>query len=319
MSSSVGASRPANGHYGTTAAAALGPCHDGRVPHESPLPDAVSVPPLVSVVIPCYNAGDTLLETVESALASAYERLEVIVVDDGSTDDVTRVALDALPEGVVRVEQRNSGLPAARNAGVRRASGSLILPLDADDLIEPDYVPEAVAALSADPTVGIVYCRATKFGEVEGDWALPDFAVDRILVENCIFSCAMFRRDDWVAVGGYDETMRRGREDHDFWLRIISLGRGVRRLEGRYFHYRIRSSSMNHGYTREEYVQVYAQIFRNNVGLYAEHPEALIRHRFELMDELNDLRHRYALLERARLRWPGVYAGLRRLRRLRGS
>jgi glycosyltransferase involved in cell wall biosynthesis len=319
MPSSVGASRSAHGHSGTVAATLPGPCHDGRVPHVSPLPDAASAPPPVSVVIPCYNAGDTLLETVESALASAYECLEVIVVDDGSTDDVTRVALDSLPEGVVRLEQQNSGLPAARNAGVRRASGSLILPLDADDLIEPDYVPEAVAAMSADPTLGIVYCRATKFGEVEGDWALPDFDVDRILVENCIFSCAMFRRDDWVAVGGYDETMRRGREDHDFWLRIVSLGRGVRRLEGRYFHYRIRSSSMNHGYTREEYVQVYAQIFRNNVGLYAEHPEALIRHRFELMDELNDLRHRYALLERARLRWPGAYASLRRLRRLHGS
>jgi glycosyltransferase involved in cell wall biosynthesis len=319
MPSSVGASRSAHGHSGTVAATPPGSCHDGRVPHVSPLPDAASAPPLVSVVIPCYDAGDTLLETVESALASAYECLEVIVVDDGSTDDVTRVALDSLPEGVVRLEQQNSGLPAARNAGVRRASGSLILPLDADDLIEPDYVPEAVAAMSADPTLGIVYCRATKFGEVEGDWALPDFDVDRILVENCIFSCAMFRRDDWVAVGGYDETMRRGREDHDFWLRIVSLGRGVRRLEGRYFHYRIRSSSMNHGYTRAEYVQVYAQIFRNNLGLYAEHPEALIRHRFELMDELNDLRHRYALLERARLRWPGAYAALRRLRRLRGS
>lgn len=289
------------------------------MPHESPLSDAVSALPVVSVVIPCYNAGDTLLETVESALASKYERLEVIVVDDGSTDEVTRVALNSLPGCVLRVEQPNSGLPAARNAGVKRASGSFILPLDADDLIEPDYVPEAVDAMLADDTLGIVYSRATKFGEVEGDWALPEFDVDRILVENCIFSCAMFRRDDWAAVGGYDETMRRGREDHDFWLRIISLGRGVRRLEGRFFHYRIRSSSMNHGYTREEYVQVYAQIFRNNVGLYAEHPEALIRHRFELMDELNDLRHRYALLERARLRWPGAYASLRRLRRLRGS
>jgi glycosyltransferase involved in cell wall biosynthesis len=217
------------------------------------------------------------------------------------------------------VDQPNSGLPAARNAGVRRASGTFILPLDADDLIEPDYVTEAVAAMSADSTLGIVYSRASKFGEVEGDWALPDFDIDRILVENCIFSCSMFRRDDWAAVGGYDETMRRGREDHDFWLRIISLGREVRRLEGRYFHYRIRSSSMNHGYTRDEYVQIYAQIFRNNIGLYAEHPEALIRHRFELMDELNDLRHRYALLERARLRWPQVHAGLRRVRRVRGS
>lgn len=285
----------------------------------SPLPDAVPDLPVVSVVIPCYNAGDTLLETVESALASNYERLEVIVVDDGSTDDVTRVVLGSLPGSVRRVAQPNSGLSAARNAGVRIASGTFILPLDADDLIDPDYVPEAVDAMSADSTVGIVYSRATRFGEVEGDWALPDFDVDRMLVENCIFSCAMFRRDDWAAAGGYDETMRRGREDHDFWLRIISLGRRVRRLDGRYFHYRIRSSSMNHGYTREEYVQIYAQIFRNNVGLYADHPEALIRHRFELMDELNDLRHRYALLERARVRWPRAYAGLRRLRRVLGS
>ena len=134
------------------------------MPHVSPLPDAVPDLPVVSVVIPCYNAGDTLLETVESALASNYERLEVIVVDDGSTDDVTRVVLGSLPGSVRRVAQPNSGLSAARNTGVRIASGTFILPLDADDLIDPDYVPEAVDAMSADSTVGIVYSRATRFG-----------------------------------------------------------------------------------------------------------------------------------------------------------
>lgn len=279
------------------------------------MPRNTSQTPVVTVVIPCHNAGDTLLETVRSALASDHESLEVVVVDDGSDDPDTRAALTMLPPEVILVSQANRGLPAARNAGIDRASGSFVLPLDADDLIAPEYAREASAVLRADPAVGIVYCRAEKFGEVQGPWELPDFDIERILVENCIFSAAMFRKSDWAVVGGYDESMRRGREDHDFWLRLIGLGREVRRLDGRYFRYRIRGSSMNHGYSREEYVQIYAHIFRNNLALYGEHPEALVRHRFDLMDELNDLRHRYAVLERARTRWPGAYNGLRRVKR----
>lgn len=271
--------------------------------------------PLVSVVIPCFNAGETLMETLESALGSNRSIAEVIVVDDGSTDPMTLRVLDALPAGVRLVRQHNAGLPGARNAGISHALGEFILPLDADDLIDPDYVTKAAQVLAAEESVGIVYCRAETFGEVEGEWALPDFTVERQLIENCIFSAAMFRRSDWELVGGYDEGMRRGREDHDFWLRLVGLGRDVHRLDECYFRYRIRASSMNHGYTRQEYVEIYSRIFTNNLALYAQHPEALIRHRFDLMDQVNDLRHRYARLERLRTRWPGAYATLRRVKR----
>jgi glycosyltransferase involved in cell wall biosynthesis len=271
--------------------------------------------PVVSVVVPCYNAGRTLAETLESAMAQTFASIEVVVVDDGSTDPDTLRALGEVPPGVRVVRQENRGLPGARNAGIRESTGVFILPLDADDLIEPEYVEQAVAVLQAEPAVGIVYCHADVFGEDAGAWDLPEYSLDRLLIENCIFSCAMFRRADWEAVGGYNEAMRTGREDHDFWLRLAGLGREVRRLPGRYFHYRVTSGSMNSSYTREQYVEMYSEIIRSNSRLYLDHIEVLVRHRFEQQDAINDLRYRYAALERLRGRFPVVYRALRAAKR----
>lgn len=270
-------------------------------------------PGLVSIVIPCFNAGATLAETVQSALESGDH--DVVVVDDGSTDDHTLMVLADLPASVRVVRQDNRGLPGARNAGIEAAHGEFILPLDADDLIDSRYPGEARHVLLERPEVGIVYCRAELFGAASGPYDLPDFSLDEILVENCIFCSAMFRASDWRAVGGYNERMRRGREDHDFWLRLLGLGREVVRLDETLFFYRIREGSMNTGYSREEYVEIYSELFRDNADLYIDHIEAIIRHRFSLMDQLNDYQHRYARLERLIAAHPRGYDALRRVRR----
>lgn len=274
-------------------------------------------PGLVSIVIPCFDAGDTLAETVDSALRAGD--CEVVVVDDGSRDERTLDVLSDLPPEVRLVRQENGGLPSARNAGINAASGELILPLDADDLIDRRYPGEAREVLLDRPEVGIVYCRADLFGAATGPYELAEFSLDEILVENCIFCTAMFRKDDWSTVDGYNERMRRGREDHDFWLRLLGLGREVVRLDGTYFHYRIRPGSMNTGYSRDEYVEIYSEIFRDNAALYLENIEAIMRHRFALMDRLNDYQHRYARLERLISAHPRAYGALRGARRaLRG-
>lgn len=270
-------------------------------------------PGLVTIVIPCFDAGATLPETVESALQAGD--CEVVVVDDGSRDELTLDVLADLPSSVRLVRQANDGLPSARNAGIDVARGELVLPLDADDLIDSRYPAEAREVLTGRPEVGIVYCRAELFGAASGPYRLPEFSLDEMLVENCIFCTAMFRKDDWRTVGGYNERLRRGREDHDFWLRLLGLGREVVRLDGTYFYYRIRPGSMNTGYTREEYVDIYSEIFRDNAELYLENIEAIMRHRFSLMDRVNDYQHRYARLERLIAAHPRAYGALRGARR----
>ena len=118
----------------------------------------------VSVIIPCYNQGHFLDEAVDSILEQTYANIEIIVVNDGSTDEDTIRRLNNLDsEKATVVTTANQGLAAARNNGILKSNGEYILPLDADDLIAPDYLEKAVAAIAKDPDAGIVYCRAKSF------------------------------------------------------------------------------------------------------------------------------------------------------------
>ena len=92
---------------------------------------------LVTVVIPCFNSGATLTQTVESVKAQTYKNIEIIVVDDGSTDVLTIATIDGLAK-VRIIRQENAGLSAARNRGFSEARGEYVLPLDADDWLETD-------------------------------------------------------------------------------------------------------------------------------------------------------------------------------------
>ena len=189
--------------------------------------------PKVSVIIPCFNQGAFLDEAVDSVLAQTFVDLEIIVVNDGSTDASTRHKLNTYRRDKTRVVTTdNQGLAAARNNGIAAAAGDYILPLDADDRIAPRYIEEAVAVLEAEPDTGIVYCQARLFGAVEADWLLPPYSIDEMLRDNVIFCSALFRRADWEPVGGYDTGMVYGWEDYEFWLSLIERGKAVRRQSG---------------------------------------------------------------------------------------
>jgi glycosyltransferase involved in cell wall biosynthesis len=267
---------------------------------------------LVSIVIPCYQAGAHLVEAVESALAQRQVDVEVIVVDDGSTDDATRAALcevASLPR-VRCFAQSNAGPAAARNRAVREAHGEFILPLDADDRFDPGYAAAALAAIRTSPDVGIVYCRAVKFGAEQGEWTLPAYSPEEMAIDNVIFCSGLYRKSDWVTVGGYDEALRHGMEDYEFWLRLIGLGRSVVQLPDVLFHYRIQPASRTTRFmaVRPQVIDTYARIFRRHHGFFAAHAETLFAFRFRQQHELEHLRHRYgridAILEKNRWLFP---------------
>lgn len=251
----------------------------------------------VSVVIPCHNSGVFLGEAIRSAVEQSNNDLEVIVVDDGSTDLETLRILNEPNSPRTRViHQPNAGPAAARNRAIVEATGEYILPLDADDRIEPTYAAKAADVLDAQSDVGIVYCRATKFGAEEGPWELPAFSPDELALGNVIFVSAMFRKTDWDLIGGFDETLRHGMEDYDFWIRLVHAGRKVVRLDEILFHCRVREQSRTVLFerNREEVVATYAHIFRENRDFFAEHAEGLYRQHFALLNEVSALRTRLA-------------------------
>ncbi len=183
-------------------------------------------------------------ETLDSILASDYGALEVIVVDDGSADGSLRVAEEyAARDRRVRViHQENAGVSAARNRAVAAASGTYILPVDADNLIEPGFVRDAAALLEAHPEVKAVAPRAEFFDGRQGEWRLPSFSLHLLARKNIMDTCAMYRKADWERIGGYSEDIV-AREDWEFWIAMLKDGGEVSRLPYVALHYRIRAGS----------------------------------------------------------------------------
>ena len=230
----------------------------------------------VSIVIPCYNDGAYIRETVTSARKQTYPSVEIIIVNDGSEDMVTREVLRQMEgEGLRVIWNEHRGVAHARNTGIRCATGKYILPLDADDLIEPEYLAEAVAVLAAKPDVGMVYCEADSFDGRTGPWVLPEFTIGMMLARNVIFNAAVFRKLHWESVGGYDETMKTALEDWDFWLAFLEKGLHPFRLPKLLFHYRIRSTehtSYSHrDVLLQDKLEVYQTIAVKHRDLYTNH------------------------------------------------
>ena len=200
--------------------------------------------PLVSVIMPAFNASDYIEEALASIVESDYEPIEVIVVDDGSQDDTLAKAQAFAKEHhqVTVLSQPNAGASAARNNAIRHSHGTYILPVDADNIIDPRYIPEAVAVLEQHPEVKVVSCRADFFGDKTGEWHFPKFSKQLLARKNMIDTCAMYRRADYDLTTGYMENCI-AREDWDFWLSIFEHGGEFVRLPEIRLHYRVRAGS----------------------------------------------------------------------------
>jgi glycosyltransferase involved in cell wall biosynthesis len=241
--------------------------------------------PTVSVIIPCYNQGEYLPEAVDSVLAQTFSDVEVVIVNDGSTDPATVDLCNSYDDPRITVlNTANEGLAAARNNGIEAAGGRYILPLDADDKIASPYISEALSIIDSSPRTGIVYCRARLFGAVEGDWHLPDYSLDEMLRDNVIFCTALFRKEDWRRVGGYDTKMVYGWEDYDFWLSLIEAGFDVHRLEGRYFFYRVASDSMVRSTDKNQKIDMFKRIYTRHQQLFSDHIESWIEPLMEIRE-----------------------------------
>ncbi len=234
--------------------------------------------PLVSVVIPCYNQAEYLPETLDSLLTQTYQNWEAIIVNDGSLDNTEQVANAYVNKDsrIKYIRQQNGGLSSARNCGIKIAQGEFILPLDSDDKIAPEYISEAMSAFKNNPALTLVYCKGEFFGTKKGVWeGLYYQGYRKQLLNNSIFCSAFFRKSDWERVGGYDESMRKGYEDWEFFIRLLNGEKEVYQIPILLFYYRIKDVSMVTESKKEETsIEIEAYIYSKHKDIYYEYFKA---------------------------------------------
>jgi glycosyltransferase involved in cell wall biosynthesis len=182
--------------------------------------------PLVSVIIPNYNHAQYVGDAIGSVLGQDYPNYEIIVVDDGSTDN-SREVVAQFGDRVTYIYKINAGLSAARNTGIKASKGSLIGVLDADDMYEPHFLSTLVAALQANPDADGVYCgyqfvdhRNNLLPQIEARPVAHDRLYEALLDGNFFVPESIFlRRYVYDSVGLFDEALR-ACEDWDVWLRV---------------------------------------------------------------------------------------------------
>lgn len=287
--------------------------------------------PLVSTIIPAYNHAEFLGDAIESVLRQTYPDIEIIVVDDGSTDQTPEVA-GQYGKNIRYIRQENQGLSAARNTGIRAARGKLIGLLDADDLYEPEFVTTLVSILGATPSVDAVYCRAQtvdvsnrplpeQIGKV-----VPSEELYVTLLEGGFFPphCMFAHKYCYEQTGLFDEAFQ-GCADWDLWLRFSKqfVVVGTNEILVRY---RVLPESMskNAAHMLDDRIRVVQKHFADELESFGEENNAVYRkalahsylsgayYYLQSHDEISA----YACLRDALCYWPELSTSLETVYRL---
>ncbi len=204
-------------------------------------------PPRVTAIIPCYNYARLVVEATDSLRAQTYPNLEIIVVNDGSTDETTLQALAEVEKaGIQVVHQENAGLVAARHTGARHATGEMILFLDNDDLLDPDAVSLLVLALCNSPESAFAYPQQRFFGDQELVWEPQEYDAYDLMWGNHPTVCSLIRKQAFDQVDGYNADMTFGWEDWEHWIALSERGHFGCGLPVPVFRHRRHGKTMTH-------------------------------------------------------------------------
>ena len=220
------------------------------------------VRPLVSVIIPCYNQGRYLQQSIASAVAACRHPLEIIVIDDGSTDITTARHLaeaEEIAPGAVRIRrQSNCGLSGARNSGIALARGQYIQFLDADDVLVPGKIDIQVAQMQINPDLAISVCNYLLCDDTRTHFSKHEEAIARfdLSIEDFLYRwergfaipihCGLFRRSLLETV--QFDTQARAKEDWLFWTSLVMMGTKIGYIHGHWAIYRQHEQSMRRSY-----------------------------------------------------------------------
>lgn len=214
---------------------------------------------LISVVIPYYNLGTTLPETIESIKASNYKKYEIIIVNDGSTDEESIKVLDNYKDdkqiSILNIE--NKGLANARNVGAKAARGEFIAFLDADDKIDPTFYEKAINILHQYTNVSYVYSWVEYFEGNTYVWPTFNVHIPYLLCANMLAAFVVIRKNDFLNFGQNRIKMEYGMEDYDGWVSLAEHGcLGVSIPEKLNF-YRVRKDSMSRQFNKKMRIYLY--------------------------------------------------------------
>ncbi len=231
----------------------------------------------VSIIIPCYNQGSFIEEAINSVLAQSLSDFEIIIVNDGSSEETTLSILNEIKGNAITIfHTRNKGVAAARNFGISKSKGEFILPLDADDRIDKDFLLNTVPVLENNAGLKLVGTSAQYFGEINAIEILPEYSPKLHLLQNLFFNTSLFRKKDFSSIGGYDESFLEGWEDWDLYIRLVKDKAEVTIIDKPLYYYRIKRSSRNADLINEKKHRVEQQLFKKYLPKYLAHfPEPI--------------------------------------------
>jgi glycosyltransferase involved in cell wall biosynthesis len=233
---------------------------------------------LVSIIIPCFNDASFIEKSVSSAINQDYENIEVVVVDDGSDQNTKNVLRNIESKISKLITQKHNGVSAARNMGISVATGKYVLTLDSDDYFDETFCDKAVKLLEENVDAKIVSCYAKRFGQGKEDIIRhSDSSIRDFLKYNHTLGNALFYKKDWELAGGYDEDMKKGYEDWEFFIRLLKNGGRSMIIPEVLFFYRMKEKSNSTIADSHKY-ELLRYIYTKHSSLYKENFEILVDH-----------------------------------------
>lgn len=234
--------------------------------------------PLVSFIIPYYNAGATIQETVDSIFNQTYPNFDIWLINDGSTDAYSLEQLKQFEgnEKIHILHQENAGPSVARNTAIKRCAAEYIVPLDADDLIEATAISVCINGATSDKEIGVVYGNLQYFGESNELKIQQVFAIERQLLWNQLAVCCLIRKEVFKSVGFYDEELSKiGLEDWEFWLRVGQSSWKFSKIEQVHFRIRVLGSSRTFEVANKHLTEIKKYVYEKHSDLLAKQFEVL--------------------------------------------
>ena len=229
--------------------------------------------PKVSIIIPCYNNGSFIGETLNSVLEQTFSSWETIIINDGSIDNSETVILNKIGQDnrFKYIRQENTGVCVARNNAIKTSKGEYILCLDGDDLISKNFIEETVKLLDSNPDLTVASSVVKFFGRSSGILKVVSYDIAVLLAENQLVIASLFRRSDFDRVGGFNVKMKDGFEDWDFWISILKQNGSVECATKATFYYRLLNVSRNNQISQEKEKRLRLQMWENHKELFAEY------------------------------------------------
>jgi glycosyltransferase involved in cell wall biosynthesis len=238
----------------------------------------MEVNPLVSFIVPYYNAGKTIKETINSIFTQSYANYDIWIVDDGSDDPDSIHALKefASNDKITVLHQENAGPGIARNKGIKASKAKFIVPLDADDKIRPHSVEKAMELFFKDESVGVVYGGFERFGEQNKIIKLGVFDFQKQLIFNQMPITALIKKAVFETCGYYDEFLSKpGLEDWEFWIRVGKSKWKIVKTDFIFFDVRYHNSSRTFQVADKNLPIVREHVVSKHAGLYYKYYEKL--------------------------------------------